>query len=86
MTIPSQRKPPAVERIDPRIAMFDKHLDAVYCHLWTRTGCNRELTEHLVAETFIAAVERFASLDRPELVWLCAIADELVIEAAVRRG
>jgi RNA polymerase sigma-70 factor (ECF subfamily) len=67
---------------------FERHVDALFEFVCYRVGRNRALTEDVVQDTLLVAVERMASFDaRSSLhTWLCGIARNKIREHRRRRG
>jgi RNA polymerase sigma-70 factor (ECF subfamily) len=70
---------------DPRqfAALYRKYYEQIYRFCYYRLNRNRELTEDIVADTFIRALEniaRYTDQGSPFVVWLYTIARHLIID------
>lgn len=70
---------------DPRKfgALYKKYYERIYRYCYYRLHKNREITEDIVSEVFIKAlesIERYDDRGSPFLVWLYTIARNLIID------
>jgi RNA polymerase sigma-70 factor (ECF subfamily) len=63
--------------------LYERYIKVVYRYAYFRLGKNKELTEDVVSETFVKAIEKFNSFHyqkKPFVVWLYTIAHNLIVD------
>jgi RNA polymerase sigma-70 factor (ECF subfamily) len=73
----------AKEDIDNFKVLYKKYSQKLYRYCFYRLGKNKEMTEDIVSETFVKAIEKFGTFEfanKPFIVWLYTIAHNLIID------